>query len=107
MLKIGGIYNANDLDDSVFIYLYKKNEIYYGIDILDLESDNFSKKSIENILHSISDFTISTKIHYWYSKDIGYLNLIIDGYLGEINKELYDYLLKFLYKSDEWKEYNN
>ena len=24
MLKIGGIYNANDLDDSVFIYLYKK-----------------------------------------------------------------------------------
>ena len=107
MLKIGGIYNANDLDDSVFIYLYSKNDIYYGVDVLDLKNNDFSSKAIENILHSINNFHTSDIIHYWYVDNIEWLNSIINGYLGEINKELYDLLLNNLYKSSAWKEWNN
>ena len=68
---------------------------------------NFKKKSIENILHSISDFTILTNVCYWCVDNIEYLNSIIDGYLDEINDELYNSTLNNLYKSDVWKQSNN
>ena len=107
MLRICGIYNDKDINDLVFIYLYSKNNTYYGINVLNLKNNDFSIKSIENILHSISDFTVSKKVHYWSVKNIKYLNLIVNGYLGEINKKLYNSILNDLYKSNAWKECNN
>ena len=106
MLKIGGIYSSTVIENSVFIYLYKKYNIHYGVNISDQKLD--SKKLVEASIYDIQKYNSTYYLNYQAILLEENLDKIADGgYLGEIDKELYDYLLKFLYKSDEWKEWCN
>lgn len=97
MLKEGGIYNDKYHNDICFIYLLNENDNYYVVDISQMNSNQFSKKNIEEKLNSLN----LSSLTYWHS-GMEYLSKNIDGYLGQINNNLYNLLCNTLINDIDW-----
>ena len=101
MLIEGGIYNDKYHEDICFIYLTKKNNKYYfAVDIPHIAPNQFSKKEIEERVKSLNSLSSLT---YWSSDTEEFMNKNANGYLGQINNDLYQFLYKALLKEDIWK----
>ena len=96
-LKIGGIYKSKTIYNLYYIVLTADDKYIY---FYEFKTNQYSNMEINNQI-KVSD---SSNFSY-YTKSI--FPNIIDGYLGEINKELYNSILNDLYKSNAWKECNN
>ena len=99
MLIVGGIYESTVMMDAVFIYLCEKDNIYYGLDIINEKLN--SNKLVEDFIYDKIKYNSTYGLCYRFilqEKDFD----TDGGYLGQINKDLYNYLLKILYKSGVW-----
>ena len=100
MLIEGGIYSDYYHEDICFIYLTNKNnKDYFSVDIPHIAPNQFSKKEIEERVKSLNTLSSLT---YWYS-DAEFMNKNANGYLGQINNDLYQLLYKALLNEDVWK----
>lgn len=97
MLIEGGIYKDKKDTNSYFIYLIKDHHTHYCVEIQD---DEYSNQSINDQLYEIQFIYNLSVLKYWVSPTD--VTKYTDGYLGQINKDLYDELLKALKKSNAW-----
>ena len=101
MLIEGGIYTDKYHEDICVIYLTKRNnKDYFAVDIPHIAPNQFSKKEIEERVKSLKSLSSLT---YWYSETEEFINQNTNGYLGQINNDLYQFLYKALLKEDIWK----
>lgn len=102
MLKIGGIYkevNAFDKMERYFIVLKKINEMIYGYDI-DIYQKLISQKQVLSELKKQSPLFLQD---FWTASEKT-VEDIVDGYLGKVEYEMFDLLIRYLYQSDVWNE---
>lgn len=102
MLKIGGIYkevNAFDKMERYFIVLKKINEMIYGYDI-DIYQELISQKQVLSELKKQYPLFLQD---FWTASEKT-VEDIVDGYLGKVEYEMFDLLIRYLYQSDVWNE---
>lgn len=102
MLKIGGIYkevNAFDKMERYFIVLKKINEMIYGYDI-DIYQELISQKQVLSELKKQSPLFLQD---FWTASEKT-VEDIVDGYLGKVEYEMFDLLIRYLYQSDVLNE---
>lgn len=102
MLKIGGIYREKNNFDQIqwyFIILNKNSKCYYGYDI-DIYQESISQKQVLSELKKQSPLFLQD---FWTASEKT-VEDIVDGYLGKVEYEMFDLLIRYLYQSDVWNE---
>lgn len=101
MLIEGGIYNDNYQERVCFIFLKEDNQRYYGVDIDTLNINQFKKQCIEGKLFTLEKNKELMDLYYWHT-DEKFLTECADGYLGQVDNDLYLLLCNCLKKHDVW-----
>ena len=100
----GGIYKDKEYEKKCFICLLKDKRIYYGVDIDDCTE--FSNLYINTEVYQCKIENRLDELNYWYLRDLNGFENISDGYLGKIDKELYNDLISALKEDTLWEDFH-
>ena len=101
MLIEGGIYTHKTLDAVCLIVLKisKKTGRIWIASMTNINKNEFSKKKIQKRLYFLKSKDVLDMLNYWSFIDENLFNANIDGYLGNVDEDLYQKLLIELKKS--------
>lgn len=77
----------------------KNSKCYYGYDI-DIYQESISQKQVLSELKKQSPLFLQD---FWTASEKT-VEDIVDGYLGKVEYEMFDLLIRYLYQSDVWNE---